>query len=636
VRDLSRRDLLRAAGATGAAAALAGPAAAFAAGDRARRRARTAQIAARLTERAAAVPAAGSDIGAIEHLVFMVMENRSYDHYFGTYPSGRGFDDHPADSYGVFAQPYPSGTNLDPAKVLLPFYLGGDGCTEDQSHGWGTTHSTWDTGKMDGFATSLPPRTMGYYKGKDVPFHWALADNFTLCDGYHCSVLGPTHPNRLMAVCGTIDPAGQYGGPITATNSGSNFQWTLTCTTIQEVLEDAGISWKYYNPSDLDMPQKFGPLVALPGWNPALYDPSIDTNAIGVGDNILPYFKNFQKTSSPLFQKAFLPTIPGDFYRDVASGQLPSVSWIGPPIGFDEHPDSDPVNGEWMMSMVLAGLTANPEVWAKTALFITYDEAGGFFDHVAPPTAPLGTLGEYITAPNPSPSAARNQWEPATDPIGLGIRVPMMVVSPFSRGGQVVSDVFDHTSHARLIETRFGVQAPNISAWRRQTVGDLTSTLTATPDTSVPNLPATAIYMPLAGPCAETNQITDTGGLAPGPPVKQTMPAQVGSAAVASTGSASTGTTSEGVTAEVLNSGHNGPVRLRLRATGADLRSVEIELLEGRRTVSTKQLRTLGSRSRTVSLHHHGKLRAGRFTIVVRSGGRTLLRVTERIRAASL
>ena len=134
---------------------------------------------------------------------------------------------------------------------------------------------------------------------------------------------------------------------------------------------------------------------------------------------------------------------------------------------------------------------ANPALWAKTALFVTYDENGGFFDHVPPVTAPAGTPGEFVTAPAvPDPTAVGSP--PITGPIGLGFRVPMLIVSPFSRGGFVSSDFFDHTSVLRFLETLFGAEVPNLSAWRRAAVGDLTSAFNfKAPDSSIPTLPST-------------------------------------------------------------------------------------------------------------------------------------------------
>jgi phospholipase C len=166
------------------------------------------------------------------------------------------------------------------------------------------------------------------------------------------------------------------------------------------------------------------------------------------------------------------------------------VSWIIPPDGYDEHPPGPPAYGAWFIDKVLRTLISNPQVWSKTALFITYDENGGFFDHVPPPVAPLGTAGEYLTK-QPLPSQAGG----VAGPLGLGFRVPMLVVSPFSRGGYVSSETFDHTSQIRFLEERFGIRSSEISAWRRQTVGDLTSTLRLkSANMARPRLPSTYGY----------------------------------------------------------------------------------------------------------------------------------------------
>ena len=159
-----------------------------------------------------------------------------------------------------------------------------------------------------------------------------------------------------------------------------------------------------------------------------------------------------------------------------------------------DHPPAPSLFGESTLSRMLAALTLNPAQWAKTALFVTYDENGGFFDHVPPLTAPPGTPGEYITAPAvPDPTVVGA----FPGPIGLGFRVPMLILSPFSRGGFVSSDLFDHTSILRFLETRFGAEVPNLSAWRRAAVGDLTSAFNfAAPDHSIPNLPSTLQGLP--------------------------------------------------------------------------------------------------------------------------------------------
>ena len=202
------------------------------------------------------------------------------------------------------------------------------------------------------------------------------------------------------------------------------------------------------------------------------------------GDNVLPYFKQYW-TNPTLAVQALAPTYPGTFQADVAAGTLPQVSWVLASLIASEHPPAPVVYGEAVVGNVLSTLVSNPSVWAKTALLITHDENGGFFDHVPPRTAPTGTKGEYVTA-NPLPSDAGR----VRGPIGLGFRVPLLVVSPFARGGFVCSHTFDHTSLLRFLETRFGAEVPNLSAWRRSVTGDLTSAFNfAKIDPSVPKLP---------------------------------------------------------------------------------------------------------------------------------------------------
>jgi phospholipase C len=540
-RDLSRREILSYFGMLGAGAALLNPVSAWAASPAGHR----------LISQAAAVKPHGSDLGAVEHIVFLMLENRSYDHYFGAYPKGRGFDDHPKGSLGVFAQEFPgaAGAGVFPKHKLLPFHLDsrtGFECTDDLTHDWGPMHECWNHGKMNQWVKiHTQPQwegphgamTMGYYERADLPFHWALADNFTLCDAYHCSILGPTHPNRLMANSGTIDPAGTQGGPIVKTNGIPDADTAFSCTwtTMQEVLEDAGVPWKVYSPSNADVSGKYSALTKYPTWTPGLYDPITNPEVMGVSDHVLPYFTAFRDSSSPLFAKAFQQTFPNTFVADVNSGKLPNVSWIIPPLGFDEHPSASSQNGEYFTSLVLEALVANPKVWSKTALIVMYDENDGWFDHVAPPTAPPGTKGEYLTT-GTFPSGETNpDTLGITGPLGLGVRVPCLVVSPFSRGGHIATEVFDHTSQLKLVAERFGVHVPNVSAWRKKTVGDMTSAMfQGKPDTKVPTLPKTSVLLPTSGVCAATDQETESGGAAPSFPTKQRMPNQQGGTVPAS------------------------------------------------------------------------------------------------------
>lgn len=429
---------------------------------------------------ATSIKPAGSDMGAIDHVVMLMQENRSFDHYFGTFPGVRGFDDHPPSELGVFAQLWPANKSISPVGRLLPFHLDTANtdaeCTFDLSHAWSAQHACWNQGSMDAFvATHTSPLyegprngilTMGYYTRDDLPFYHALAGAFTVCDGYHCSVLGPTDPNRLFWLSGTNDPGGHAGGPIISTNEDESYKWSLSWPTMPESLDAHGVSWKVYNP---------------PG---AQYSPAGDFTML-ISLNRLAYFGQYRDPSSQLYKNAFGWTFPSDFARDVANDTLPSVSWLAAPIvpqDLSEHPPSPPARGEYFTHQVIKTLTSNPKVWAKSVLFISYDENDGFFDHVPPPTPPTGTAGEYLTV-NPLPDEAGA----VAGPIGLGFRVPMLVVSPFSRGGHVFSETSDHTSQLRFLETRFGVPVPNLSAWRRATTSDLTGSLHL--DSGVAGLP---------------------------------------------------------------------------------------------------------------------------------------------------
>jgi phospholipase C len=529
VRNLNRRELIAAITTVGAAAALGIPDATAAAARRAARRAGP------LTSDQGTISPAHGDLGAIDHIVFLMMENRSYDHYFGAYHRGRGFDHHPKGSLGRFAQDYAGGAKLSPPNKLLPFRLRAplsQDCTNDLTHDWGPQHLSWNNGRMDRWVATHTSdsyegdpdgaMTMGYFTRKELPYHWALADHYTLCDSYHASVLGPTHPNRLMANSGTMDPAGTHGGPITNTTIGP--LWSCTWTTIQEILQDKGVPWKVYQPSNHGVSGKYARLANYPTWSPLIYDPVANPSTLAISDQVLPYFAAFKNPKTQLHKRAFTPTFPNDFQADVRSGKLPSVSWIIPPLGFDEHPSSAPERGMWFVQQVLNELQSNRKVWAKTALFVMYDENDGWFDHVSPPTAPAGTPGEYLTAATISP-----ETNGIRGPIGLGVRVPMLVISPFSRGGHLSDHLFDHTSQLQLISQRFDVELPNVSAWRRKLVGDLTTALFRHGrDMSMPALPKMTLPVNDISTGVCTEQDYQQGGAAPTIPTNQRMPTQHG------------------------------------------------------------------------------------------------------------
>jgi phospholipase C len=411
-----------------------------------------------IIERAYASDPGSGSLNDIEHFVFLMQENRSFDHYFGTLSGVRGFND-PSAAFKQYG--YSPGVGVTPNGYLNPFRLNttrgatldGD-AINDPTHDWGPQHQSFNDGAMDQWVNvhianegaKNGPATMGYYTRADIPIHHDLADAFTICDHYFCSVLGPTDPNRLYWISATIDPDGLHGGPLLETPTlvpKNVYSWQ----TYPEALQDAGITWKVYANKDI---------------------PFVSSVIL---DGMLGCFKNFQDPNSELYDRGIRPVYPTNFKQDVAAGTLPAVSWIVPSVLNCEHPALPPAEGAVGILQVLDILTSNPALWEKTALIISYDENGGFFDHVPPPVAPAGTPGEYVTVP----LAGVAESAGIAGPIGLGFRVPGLVISPFSRGGLVSSDVFDHTSQLRLIETRFGVPVPNVSAWRRSTVGDMTT-----------------------------------------------------------------------------------------------------------------------------------------------------------------
>jgi phospholipase C len=477
-------------------------------------------------ERAAAMgpPSTNPSLSDIRHVVILMQENRSFDHYFGTLSGVRGFSDRQVwanrflrvnvpvwQQYG-----YEPGVGVNPWQYMEPFHLQQsfpteDGATtNDISHEWDTQHTAWNGGAMDNFvrahlaADGLKnfATTMGYFNRADLPFYYALADAFTICDAYHCSVLGPTDPNRVMALSASIDPAGTGGGPVLVTQTSGRAQQygTFDWTTMPEQLLDAGVTWKVYNdPTGL-----------------ALFSP-------------LPYFKAYNDPTSTrgleLQQKALAPTYPADLLADVAAGTLPQVSWIHGPIVQCEHPATAPQWGENLVQSVLDILTSNPEIWAHTLFILHYDENGGFFDHVPPPTPPAGTAGEFLSM-SPLPAAAGGE----AGPVGLGFRVPCLLMSPLTRGGFVATDIFDHTSTLRLMETLFGVPVPNLSDWRRSVTGDMTSALALgkPSDTTIPPLPDASLVEPLVDEQVILNALTGTfdEGFAYPPPTENVMPTQ--------------------------------------------------------------------------------------------------------------
>lgn len=383
----------------------------------------------------------------VKHVILLMQENRSFDHYYGTLKGVRGFADRSVIEIGgrsVFDQP-------DGHRHQYPFAqdVGHSGAQVEHQRGlpheWDSQHAAWDKGRLDRWISAKGVDCMGHLTRADHVFHCALADHYTICDAYHASVLSSTGPNRTYFFSGTIDPAKKYIAhpPYTGANAmGRRLPWQ----TYAEALEHAGVTWRVYQGKH-----------------------NFDNNAFD-------YFAAFEdaKPDSPLARNGLqrVPSKSGStadgiiaaVAADVRSGNLPQVSWIVADKANSEHPDGPPANGERLVHGLMQALNADPAVFDSSVLFLNYDENDGYFDHVPPPSPPRGTADEFLDGV----------------PVGLGFRVPMTIVSPWTRGGFVDSEVFDHTSVLRFLETwttAIGTPAVcrNISDWRRAVCGDLTS-----------------------------------------------------------------------------------------------------------------------------------------------------------------
>ncbi|PIB93757.1 phosphocholine-specific phospholipase C [Caulobacter sp. FWC2] len=456
----------------------------------------------------------------VEHVVILMQENRGFDHYFGTMAGVRGFGDRfpvpvrdtaKRKDGSVFVQSYGE-------QLLAPFPLETTKTfahmrVESTPHSWTNAQDAWDQGRMDRWPDHKHPWSMGYFERADIPFQFALAETFTLCDAYHCATQTGTNTNRLFLWTGTNDPSGTQGGP-SISNSHDDFAEkggaaeSYTWTTYPERLLKAGVSWRIYQ----DMADNFT-------------------------DNPLAGFKAYRDAhkdvpgSDKRLKDLALSTWHLDKLReDVVAGRLPQVSWIIAPAADSEHPaPSSPAQGADYTARVIDALTADPKVWARTVLIVNFDENDGFFDHMPPPSPPskdadgkliggstVDLTGMHHTVRNPT-EAKSERDDLMNRPYGLGPRVPLYAISPWSRGGWVDSQVFDHTSVIRFLETRFGVMEPNIAPWRRAVCGDLTSCF----DFKTPNhkpfapLPPTAETAARAAKLKEIKPPTPTTVVAP-------------------------------------------------------------------------------------------------------------------------
>ncbi|NCD71023.1 phosphocholine-specific phospholipase C [Mucilaginibacter agri] len=535
-------------------------------------------------------PQAGSTYLDAEHVVILMQENRSFDHCYGTLRGVRGYNDPRAidlpNKNKVWLQ------SNDKGETYAPFHLDIKNTKatwmNSLPHSWSNQVNARNDGKFDQWLNvkqsghksyAHMPLTLGYHTREDIPFYYALADAFTVCDQNFCSSLTGTNPNRLYFWSGTIREEQHENSKANVWNDDMDYG-TLNWKTYPERLEENGISWKcYQNEMSIDVGFKGeedpwlsnfqdNPLEFFGQYNIQLHAKHIEQlkrqlttlpdeiaamqkqiDALSPGDAHIDHLQlqlrqkqldldnikknehllepgQFEKLSQHqqnLHLKAFntnqndphyhqLADLPyndagtersmkapkGDvlhqFREDVKNGTLPMVSWLTAPENFSDHP-SAPWYGAWYVSEVMDILTQNPEVWKKTIFILTYDENDGYFDHVPPFTAPhshkegtgkvsegIDTRVEYVTLEQ---EQARKDFPTHYDrecSIGLGFRVPMVIASPWSRGGWVNSEVFDHTSTLQFLEhfinKKAGKTIPetNISDWRRTICGNLTST----------------------------------------------------------------------------------------------------------------------------------------------------------------
>jgi phospholipase C len=317
----------------------------------------------------------------IEHLVIACQENRSFDHYYGYAPQVQAAGFGPPAGY---SQPDGQGGSVAPFEFTAL-------STPDIGHSWNAVHGEWNSGAMDGFYTTDGINCMGYYTASELPFYYSLFDNSALCANYHCSLLGPTWPNRFYFAAGTS------GG---ITTNGIWGYGVFDYPIILDLLDAAGVSWRIYNMN----------------W---------DSVPFGNTDNVFVFWQNFAHDQRTLGSK-------GSFLNDARLGRLPQVSWLVSSFAHhkDEHPPADVSVGMGLQEELITGLRESP-LWQSSAYLLTYDEHGGYFEHVPPPQL---------------------------DAYGLSIRVPLWVISPFAKTGPVQSALpAEHSSTLKLIEALHGL-----------------------------------------------------------------------------------------------------------------------------------------------------------------------------------
>lgn len=337
------------------------------------------------------------------------------------------------------------------------------------SNGWSANHDALNNGTNDLWAVGNTPWSWGHFTRKEIPNHFAIAEGFTVGDMYQEAVIASTNPNRVTWMSGTINapgspPAPGEGGMYIDNNESPGCEGTnLNCyplkwQTVPEYYQNAGVSWQVYQDTD------------------------------NFDDNPLAYFTQFQTAAKGSDLQKRGMSFPGleQFYLDAAAGTLPRVSYIVGPAELSEHPPYEPRDGGWLQQRIVDAVTQSP-AYNRTALIISYDETGGWGDHVVPFTSPRGTSGEWVTDP---------YGQYGYVPTGPGFRLPFYIISPWTRGGHVYVEHADHNSQILFVEkwlTAKGyknVTSGEMNAWRRAHMADLTKAFDfAHPDFSIPSMP---------------------------------------------------------------------------------------------------------------------------------------------------
>jgi phospholipase C len=395
----------------------------------------------------------------IQHLIFIIQENHSFDNYFGTYPGANGFPPNVSipinltDTKLGFVSPYhlnattrvsivgdelppgiadPDELSTESSSYVSPFHLVNESLGQDLRHTWEVAHEAYDNGKMDGFVAAEGSNlTMGYYDRSDIPFYWDYADEYVLDDNFFSSLMGPSFPNHLYIASGTNGPTNMtetwvLNGGIINCPYPFNQPWAvqgidLTWSTLAQELSTAGISWKWYDG---------------------------DTNATAPNLwNVLPVFDYFQTHPEEL--SAHVKNTQ-DFVTDAQNDSLPAVSWIIPgewhpqalPSVFanesvSEHPPARSDCGMDYVAYLVNQVMQSP-AWDSTAIIITWDDYGGFYDHVAPQQV---------------------------DQYGEGFRVPTLIISPWAKHHYIDHTQYEFASLLKLAEHNFNL--PTVNPWGR-------------------------------------------------------------------------------------------------------------------------------------------------------------------------